>query len=242
METVNPLAAFREGYETTQGLFDAQRRRKAGNALAMGDYRQGANALLGGGMLGEGTDLLNYDQRNRQAQAEAMRAQEQAAKAAQAESLKTMLGGAQSLLQLPPEQRGPAWQSQVRPLLQQQGVPDELLTQFDQSGFTDGELQPFVTTLGGELDKPEWQIVATGNGGVVAVNKADPSQTRMVAESQRPPRYVEAQDGLWVEQSDGSWKRAATFAPQAKTFAPKAARSGSGQTYSDVPADAVVVR
>lgn len=44
----------------------------------------------------------------------------------------------------------------------------------------------------------------------------------------KPPRTVEAQDGLWEEQPNGSWKRVATFAPQAKVFAPRASKTGAG--------------
>lgn len=239
MDMVNPLAAFREGYDTTQGLFDAQTRRRAGNALAMGDYRQGANALLGGGMLGEGTDLLNYDQRNRQAQAEAMRAQEQAAKAAQAESLKTMLGGGQSLLQVQgatPEEtaamRRQVYQAQVRPLLQQQGVPDELLTQFDQSTFSDQDLQPFVTTLGGELEKPEWQAIKREDGSVILYDTNDPDTRRTLLEPD--PFYAREREARIASLTAQEEQRRAAAA---RARRPPAARGGRSPGIAPAPVD-----
>lgn len=229
MEMVNPLAAFREGYDTVQGLYDARTRRQAGNALAQGDYRAGANVLMQGGMLDQGQELLNYDQRNRAAEVEAMKRQQEEAKAAQVQSLKTMLGGAQSLLQVPPEQRAAAYRAQVRPLLEAQGVPPELLAKFDQSGFTDAELQPFVTTLGGELQKPEWQFIPLNDGGVALGDKRAGTLNVIREPAAKQARVIEAQDGLWQETSPGKWERVATFAPQAKTFAPKAPRGGKGK-------------
>jgi hypothetical protein len=222
MEMVNPLAAFREGWDTTQGLFDARTRKQAGNALAAGDYRGGGNLLLGGGMLDEGLGLLQYDQRQQQAQVEAQRAQEQTAKAAQKQSLVTMRDGASGLLQLPPEQRRTAWQTTTRPLLKQQGVPDELLARFDQSGFTDGELQPFISALGGELEKPEWKLLEREDGSIVAVDVNDP-RNRMAVEGADPfyARRQEAEISAIRAQEDQ--RRAQAM----RARRPPAARSGS---------------
>lgn len=230
MEMVNPLAAFREGWQTTQGLFDARTQRQAGNALAGGDYRGGANALLQGGMLDEGMQVQAIDQKRQIAAQEQQRAEQEAARGAQVQSLKTMLGGAQSLLQAPPEQRAAIYQAQVRPLLQQQGVPDELLAQFDRSTFTDQELQPFVTTLGGELEKPEWQIVNPGGGQqAYAVDKRDPSTFRPVGpEGRQKAEVVEGPDGLYERQADGSWKQVAKFGAAPKVFAPRGGGRGRG--------------
>jgi hypothetical protein len=233
MEMVNPLAAFREGQMIAQGLFDQRTQRQAGNALAQGDYQGGANALIRGGMIEQGQGILQYDQKNRQMQAEQERAMQEQAKAAQVQSLKTMLGGAQSLLQAPPEQRAEVYRTSVRPLLKQQGVPPELLAKFDTSGLTDQELQPFVTTLGGELQKTEWQIVNPGGGQqAYAVDKADPSNFRPVGpvgpEGRQKAEVVEGPDGLYERQADGSWKQVAKFGAAPKVFAPRAPR-GSGR-------------
>jgi hypothetical protein len=258
MEMVNPLAAYREGWQTSQGLFDQRTQRQAGNALAQGDYRGGANALLQGGMLDEGMQMQAFDQK-RQAQAqEQERAMQEQAKGAQVQSLKTMLGGAQSLLQVQgatPEEiaanRKQVYQTQVRPLLEQQGVPPELLAKFDTSGFTDQELQPFVTTLGGELQKPEWQIVTPGNGQrPYAIQKGNPGSFQYVGpEVTGPQGEWKAEGGnMWFYPADGSEPRKGpALTPTPRTYAPPRARSGggrggSGGGYSDIPAGAVVVR
>lgn len=176
MEMVNPLAAFREGWQTSQGIFDTRNQRLAGNALAAGDYQGGANALLQGGMLDEGMQVQAYDQKNRQAQAEQQRAAQEQARAVQAQHLKTLLQGAQSLRQLPPEARRQAYEAQVKPLLLQMGLGDDpqgqsMLARWEQSQFTDGELDPFITTLGGELQKPEWQFERAPDGSLTAYDQ-----------------------------------------------------------------------
>jgi len=232
MEMVNPLAAFREGQMIAQGLFDQRTQRQAGNALAQGDYQGGANALMRGGMIDQGQGILQYDQKNRQMQAEQERAMQEQAKASQVQSLQTMLGGAQSLLQAPPDQRAAVYQQSVRPLLEQQGVPPELLAKFDTSGFTDQELQPFVTTLGGELQKPEWQIVNPGNGQQpYAVDRRDPTSFQPIGPERKGPtgEWKEVGGNLWFFPADGSRpQKGDATTPKPKTYAPPRARSGGG--------------
>jgi len=179
-EMINPLAAFRDGYNTVQGFRDDYAKRQAGNALAGGDYRGGANALLQNGMLSAGMDVQQMGQERDQAA-------QTAAKVRQGEGLKAILDGGQSLLRIPAEQRRQVYEGQIVPLLRQRGVPDELLQQMGQSQFTDQELQTFVGGLGGELQKPEWQILNMGERGAYAVNKADPSQRQTLFEPQIDP-------------------------------------------------------
>jgi hypothetical protein len=239
-EMINPLAAFRDGYNTVQGFRDDYAKRQAGNALAGGDYRGGANALLQNGMLSAGMDVQQAGQERDQAA-------QTAAKLRQGEGLKAILDGGQSLLRIPAEQRAAVYQSQIVPLLQSRGVPDELLQQMGQSTFTDQELQTFVTGLGGELSKPQWQILNMGARGAYAVNQEDPTQRQTLFEPQAPEsQVVEGPDGLYERQPDGNWKKVSTFGAAPKVFAPRAAGgasgAGSSQTYSDVPPGAVVVR
>lgn len=228
----NPLGAVQEGYDFAQGLRDRRTMNGAGNALAQGDYRGGANALLQGGMLDQGMGLLNYDQRNRQAETQAQQQQAEAARAQQAESMKSMLGGAQSLRQLPPEARAAAYQAQVRPLLQQMGLDEKILSHLDGSDFSDGQLDPFISTLGGELQKPEWQIVNPGNGQqAYAVDKADPSNFRPVGPERQGPtgEWKEVGGNLWFFPADGSRpQKGDATTPKPKTYAPPRARSGGG--------------
>ena len=233
MEMVNPLAAYREGWDTSQGLFDTRTQRQAGNALAQGDYRGGANALLQGGMLKDGMDVQAFDQK-RQAQAqEQERAMQEQAKAAQVQSLKTMLGGAQSLLQVQgatPEEvaanRKQVYQTQVRPLLERQGVPPELLAKFDTSGFTDQELQPFVTTLGGELQKPEWQMVRGPDGSLVAYDQNNLDNRR---DLQAPdPFYAQEREAKIAAIRAQEVQRRAAAARAARGPAPRGGGRGRG--------------
>jgi hypothetical protein len=234
---MNPLAAVQEGYDFAQGLRDRRTMNNAGNALAGGDYRGGANALLSGGMLDQGMGLLNYDQRNQEAQAKAMQQQAEAVRAQQAESMKSMLGGAQSLRQLPPEARAAAYQAQVRPLLQQMGLDEKILAHLDGSDFSDGQLDPFIATIGGELQKPEWQIVNPGNGQQpYAVDKRDPTSFQPVGPEVRgKAEVVEGPDGLYERQADGSWKQVAKFGAAPKVFAPRAPRGGGGRGRGGAP-------
>jgi hypothetical protein len=229
---MNPLAAVQEGYDFAQGLRDRRTMNNAGNALAGGDYRGGANALLQGGMLDQGMGLLNYDQRNQEAQAKAMQQQAEAAKAQQAESMKSMLGGAQSLRQLPPAARAAAYQAQVRPLLEQMGLDGQILAHLDGSDFSDGQLDPFIATLGGELQKPEYQIITPGNGQrPYAIQKGNPGSFQYVGPEVTGPQGVWKAEGgnQWFYPADGSEPRKGpALTPTPKTFAPPRARSGGG--------------
>jgi hypothetical protein len=164
---VNPLAAFREGYDLMQGFRDNQARQQAGNALAGGDYRGGANALLQNGMLSQGMDV-------RQAGAAQDKARQDQEKAAKAEGFKLMLDGEAALSSVPLEQRRAVLNGQVIPLLQARGAPAELLQQLQQlpeDGLSDQGLQVFRQALGGELQKVQYQMV---NNADVGVGSFDP--------------------------------------------------------------------
>jgi hypothetical protein len=235
MEMVNPLAAFRDGYDLSQGFYDARTRKQAGNALAQGDYQGGANALLGGGMINDGMGMLQYDQKNRQMQAEQERAEQEQAKATQAAHMQTLLRGAQGLRQLPPEARRQAYETQVKPLLLQMGLDQDpqgqmMLAKWEQSQFTDGELDPFITTLGGKLQEPEFQIITPGNGQrPYAVEKGKPSSFQYVGPEVQGPggEWKEVGGNLWFFPADGSRpQKGDAITPTPKTFAPGRGRSG----------------
>jgi hypothetical protein len=231
MEMVNPLAAFRDGYDLSQGFYDARTRKQAGNALAQGDYQGGANALLGGGMINDGMGMLQYDQKNRQMLAEQEKAAQEQAKATQAAHMQTLLRGAQGLRQLPPEARRQAYDTQVKPLLLQMGLDQDpqgqaMLAKWEQTQFTDQDLDPFITMLGGELQKPEWQGVSLGGGGYGRFDKSG-GQFEVLREPQQEPEVVEGPDGLYERTAQG-WKRVAKFDAAPKVFAPRAPRGGAG--------------
>jgi len=219
---INPLAAFRDGYNAAQGFRDQYAQRQAGNALAGGDYRGASNALLQNGMLGDGMEVMQAGQTRDKAAADA-------AKLRQGEGLKAILDGGQSLLKVPADQRAAVYQSQLVPLLKARGVPDELLQQMGQSTFTDQELQTFITGLGGELQKPEWQILNMGARGAYAVNAADPTQRQTLFEPQaETSKLYKGPDGYYERLPDGTVVKVANFGPAPRTFAPQRRSGGNG--------------
>lgn len=235
MEMVNPLAAFREGWDTSQGIFDTRTRRQAGNALAGGDYRGASNALLQGGMLDDGMQVQAFDQKRQQQDLEFRQAQEKQARVQQAEHLKTLAGGASALRRLPPEARRQAYEAQVLPLLQQMGLdqtPDgqAMLAHFAQAEFTDQQLDAFVATITGELQKPEFQIITPGNGQrPYAVEKGNPGSFQYVGPEVTGPQgeWKEVGGNLWFFPADGSRpQKGDPTTPKPKTYAPARPRSG----------------
>lgn len=188
MNQINPLASFQEGWDVVQGIRDQRTNALAGRALAGGDYQGGANALLSAGRLQDGMAVQGYGQRQQAGMAEQQKAQEAEARRLQAEHMKTLLNSAQGLRQLPPEARKQAYETQVKPILLQMGLDQDaqgqmMLSRWEQAQFTDGELDPFIATMGGELEKPEWQIVNPGGGRpVYAVDQNNPANRITVAE------------------------------------------------------------
>jgi hypothetical protein len=245
---VNPLAAFREGYDLMQGFRDNQARQQAGNALAGGDYRGGANALLQNGMLSQGMDV-------RQAGAAQDKARQERESALKAEGFKLMLDGEAALSSVPLEQRRAVLNGQVIPLLQARGAPAELLQQLQQlpdDGLSDQGLQVFRQALGGELQK----VQAFQSGGQVTGVDPQTGQQRWQAQvgPEQPPAApagyrwngsnMEFIPGGPADPRVRGGLAAAGRAPprpraRAAGGAPGAAPS---QTYSDVPPGAVVVR
>lgn len=224
-EMINPLAAFRDGYNTMQGFRDQRTKMQAGNALAGGDYRGGANALLQGGMLGDGMDVM-------QAGMTQDKARQDQEKTAKAEGFKVLLDGTEALSTVPLEQRRAMLQSQIIPLLQSRGAPPDLLqhlTSLPDDGLTDQSLVAFRQALGGEMQK--LQTFQSG-GTVVGINPQTGVQgwQAQVGPPAEPPKSqtVEGPDGLYERQADGSWKKVATFGAPARTFAPRAPRGGGG--------------
>jgi hypothetical protein len=229
----NPLGAVQEGYDFAQGLRDRRTMNNAGNALAGGDYRGGANALLQGGMLDQGMGLLNYDQRNRQAEALAMQQQAEAEKAGKVEQAQILLRGAQALRQRPEAERMTVMQTEIMPQLVQMGLDQspegqQIIQRIMQGGLSDQQLDSFIQLYGGELQKPEWQIVQTPQG-VIAVDKQNPSNPVTISQTPVKPEIQRGPDGLYERQPDGSWKRVQAFGAAPRVFAPRAPRGGGGR-------------
>lgn len=144
---VDPYAAsnaLSDGFNQQQAMAQSRARRVAGNALAGGNAAGAMSALGGAGDL-QGQRVLQSDMT---AEADAMREREGAERA---EKLRFILQGAEGLLQAPPDQRREIYQTTLRPVLQQMGYTDDVLSQLDSADMSDAQLRSLVTAVGGEV-------------------------------------------------------------------------------------------
>jgi hypothetical protein len=234
---MNPLAAVQEGYDFAQGLRDRRTMNNAGNALAGGDYRGGANALLQGGMLNEGSQLLAYDQKRQAFDAEQAQKQAEAEKAGKMEQQGLLLRGAQALRQVPEADRPAYMQSTILPQLVQMGLDQspegqQVIARMMQGGFSDQQIDSFIQVYGGELEKPKYQVITPGNGQrPYAVEQDNPGSFQYVGPEVTAPQGVWKAEGgnQWFYPADGSEPRKGpALTPTPRTYAPPRARSGGG--------------
>lgn len=144
---IDPYAAtnaLSQGYGQAQRMAQTRARMAAGNALASGNTQAAMSALGGVGDL-QGQRVLQSDMTR---DADEQRERE---KAERTEKLQFILRGAEGLLQAPPEQRREIYTTTLRPVLQQMGYPDDVLSQLDASEMSDAQLRSLVTAVGGEL-------------------------------------------------------------------------------------------
>lgn len=144
---VDPYAAtnaLSDGFNQQQVMAQARARRVAGNALASGNTVGAMSALGGAGDL-QSQRVLQSDMTR---EADERREREEAERT---EKLTFILRGAEGLLQAPPDQRRDIYQTTLRPVLQQMGYPDDVLTQLDTSEMSDAQLRSLVTAVGGEV-------------------------------------------------------------------------------------------
>jgi hypothetical protein len=144
---VDPYAttnALSDGFNQQQAMAQSRARRVAGNALAGGNTAGAMSALGGAGDL-QGQRVLQSDMTR---DADQMREREAAERT---EKLTFILRGAEGLLQAPPEQRREIYQTTLRPVLQQMGYPDDVLSRLDSSEMSDAQLRSLVTAVGGEV-------------------------------------------------------------------------------------------
>jgi hypothetical protein len=144
---VDPYAAtnaLSEGFNQQQAMAQSRARRVAGNALAGGNMAGAMSALGGAGDL-QGQRVLQSDMTR---DADEQREREEAERT---EKLTFILRGAEGLLQAPPDQRRDIYTNTLRPVLQQMGFPDDVLSQLDASEMSDAQLRSLVTAVGGEL-------------------------------------------------------------------------------------------
>lgn len=147
MVEYNPIAARNGGYDFVANALDDRSRTRAGRQYAGGDVTGAAGTLASGGLIGDGMAL----QRQQQIQADADRRQ---ALAQQESEAKWLVQAASGLRAVPYSERKRVYQSQVRPLLQQNGFDDAELAQVDNADYTDAELDALLGALGGEVVAP----------------------------------------------------------------------------------------
>lgn len=152
--------------EQRNALLGAQQ--QAGAALGSGDYAGGANALFGAGDIDGG---LQVQQRQRTNAASDLTTQQ----AAQDRQKAALVSGAQSLRYLPPEQRWAAYQSQVLPGLQREGLTPDILGSISQDHMGDADLDSVIALAGGEVERGT--PINAGNGRIV---RPDPYTGQMV--------------------------------------------------------------
>ena len=232
-ELINPLAGYRDAYNLLEGQAQDGARRQAGNALAGGNYQGAQDALYGRGMLDEG---LAVQQRQFGVQDREMgqqAAQAEAEKKASGERAQQAIGILTRMKTLPPEQLDGAYQSFLRPFLEQTLTP-EMMAQVDSAPKTPENVDLLLTAMGAEAEKLTG--VSLGRGGYGAFNPTAGTLEVLREPMQEPeaPEFVEGPDGLYERQPDGKWKKVATFGAAPKVFAPQRP-SGGQQAPNQAP-------
>lgn len=232
-ELVNPLAAFRDGYNTLEGMAQDRARRQAGNALAGGDYQGAQSALYGRGMLQEG-QAVQQQQLGMQDRRAGQQAAMDDAKKKQLAQTFTLLGNVnEAMAQIPAEQRSDYFRTQVIPQLQGlPGVTPEAIQQMMDPAYdwTDQGIATHRALLGQEAEK--LQLFNTA-GGIVGVQGG---QSRMIYEAPaKPPEQIKGPDGIYERGPNGEWVKVANFGAAPRTFAPQRSGGGSGRAAPKPP-------
>lgn len=175
------IAARKSGYDETQGFFDRQTMRKAGQAMAQGNRAGAAGELYGAGMIDAGRTL---EQEGRNIEADTRKARMEDRELAnnerkqKAEFLKQ---AATVLRQIPNEARAEAFTGKVAPALKAMGIPDDIIAQAGQH-LDDTSLQTFI----GEVEK-QFQVINRGGGGYDIINTRTADVVRSVKPTLKAP-------------------------------------------------------
>lgn len=202
-------------------------RQQAGNALAGGDYKAGANALLQGGDLTGGLSVLG-------AQRTAQTAEREMTLADNARAKTEVLGYAQGLLRLPEEQWGPTFSTEIAPKLVTMGIPQATIDRVASDGLTRQEVEYFISTLGGEVAAPRYLQGQRGALDVIDPYSNELKNVRQAERENAPTGFRWNAEGTGVEPIPGyiegrSSVSAATRAP------PRARASGGSRGGSSAP-------
>ena len=187
------IAARKSGYDESQGFFDRQTMRKAGQAMAQGNRAGAAGELYGAGMIDAGRTLEQEGRNIEATDREAQLKERERADAQRKQGAEFLKQAATVLRQIPADKRQEAFTQSVAPSLQAMGVPPDVVAQAGQH-LDDNSLNTFI----GEIDN-QVKLFNTSSG-VVAVNPAalqqninDPNATRVVYQDPLYKPYREAQ-------------------------------------------------
>jgi hypothetical protein len=207
-------------------------RRDAGNALATGNTQTAMSALGGAGDLQSVQALQQGEQEQSQAQAEAEREE-------QTRRLEFIGQAADAIYRAPPGERDAVW-TQLRPVFQQMGFPDDLLLQLDNAPKTDANLQAVIAASGREIASPFANDVTIGASRLrpnAQTGQYEPVYTDPVEMEYRQAQ-IRAQDAL-AGQRQASGAAATARASRSGgggggsrgggSAAPSGVRSGAGQ-------------
>lgn len=232
MVEYNPIAARNGGYDFVANALDDRARTRAGRQYAGGDVTGAAGTLASSGLIGDGMTL----QRQQQVQADATRRE---ALAQQESETKWLVQAASGLRSVPYAERKRVYQSQVRPLLQQNGFDDAELAQVDNADYTDAELDALLGALGGEVVAPYASDVAGPNGSRLRPDRYTGEYTAVYtapfdARAGAPAGY------MWTDETrtrqvpipGGAADPAVAGALAASRRAPSRGRSGGGGNRS----------
>lgn len=233
-ELINPLVGYRDAYNLLEGQAQDGARRRAGNALAGGDYQGAQGVLYGRGMLQEGQAVGAMQQDAQDRQMGQQQTQAEAEKKAAAERAQKGIAILTRMKSLPPEQIDSAYQTVLRPYLAET-LPPEMLAQIDAEPKTPENVDLLLTAMGAEAEK--LQLFNT-SGGIVGVQGG---QSRMIYEAPQdpmrgvPPGYRWNQDRTGMEYIPGGPADPRVVGTRAAAGrAPQRARSG-GSAAASVP-------
>lgn len=217
-------STIRNGERAADRMEEVRRQnalRTAGQAYAGGDNTTGRNALLGSGMLNEVVAMDTSQAR----QAEAARETEEAM---MARKKATLLAAADGLLRLPEDQRAQAFSTRISPYLQQNGMGD-IVQMITPEVLSDGELQSFIVSMGGQVQKPETFNTRTG---VVERDPYTGAYREGYAVERDPLEQELVQARIAATRAQVGQREAAA----AKSRRPPAGRSSGGSASRSAPA------
>jgi hypothetical protein len=244
-ELINPLAGYRDAYNLLEGQAQDGARRQAGNALAGGNYQGAQDALYGRGMLDEG---LAVQQRQFGVQDREMgqqAAQAEAEKKASGERAQQAIGILTRMKTLPPEQLDGAYQSFLRPFLEQTLTP-EMMAQVDAAPKTPENVDLLLTAMGAEAEKLQMFNLG-GDRGVVAFDARGQRVEGAGYQPEPEPDRMRGPNGIFERDPEtGEWEMVQPFGPAPRQPPRPRASSGAGtvgsrgRVFSDLPPGAQV--